>query len=58
MDFCFKLTSNVLIMFRLHDVTGYGLALTFAKEMAEAFPDRTFQSPLHELMLQHGRQGK
>ncbi|XVE71042.1 hypothetical protein DITRI_Ditri10aG0118400 [Diplodiscus trichospermus] len=44
--------------FQLHDVTGYGLAITFAKEMAAAFPDRTFQSPLHELMLRHGRQGK
>ncbi|XVE97557.1 hypothetical protein REPUB_Repub03eG0029500 [Reevesia pubescens] len=44
--------------FQLHDVTGYGLAITFAKEMAAAFPDRTFQSPLHEFMLKHGRQGK
>ncbi|OMO61880.1 Crotonase superfamily [Corchorus capsularis] len=44
--------------FQLHDVTSYNLAITFAKEMAEAFPGRTFQSPLHQLMLQHGRQGK
>ncbi|EOY29700.1 Enoyl-CoA hydratase/isomerase family, putative isoform 4 [Theobroma cacao] len=42
----------------LHDVTGYGLAIAFAKEMAATFPDRTFQSALHGLMLQHGRQGK
>ncbi|KAK9071962.1 hypothetical protein SSX86_008393 [Deinandra increscens subsp. villosa] len=44
--------------FQLDDVTGYSLANAAAKEFASAFPDRTFTSPLVNLLVKHGRNGK
>ncbi|GMY17611.1 Crotonase superfamily [Fagus crenata] len=44
--------------FQLHDITGYGIAIAFGKEHATAFPDRTYQSSLLQLMIKSGRNGK
>uniref|UniRef100_A0A6M2ELX9 Uncharacterized protein n=1 Tax=Populus davidiana TaxID=266767 RepID=A0A6M2ELX9_9ROSI len=44
--------------FQLQDLSGYGVALAVAKEFANAFPDRTFQSPLIDLLVKDGRNGK
>ncbi|KAA8534958.1 hypothetical protein F0562_029961 [Nyssa sinensis] len=44
--------------FQLQDLVGYGVAIAVGKEFAAAFPDRTFQSPLVELMIKSGRNGK
>ncbi|XP_011048389.1 PREDICTED: peroxisomal fatty acid beta-oxidation multifunctional protein AIM1 isoform X1 [Populus euphratica] len=44
--------------FQLQDLSGYGVALAVGKEFANAFPDRTFQSPLIDLLVKNGRNGK
>ena len=44
--------------FQLQDLAGYGVALAVAKEFQAAFPDRTFQSSLVELLVKDGRNGK
>ncbi|XP_022749828.1 peroxisomal fatty acid beta-oxidation multifunctional protein AIM1-like isoform X2 [Durio zibethinus] len=44
--------------FRLQDLAGYGVALAVGKEYAKAFPDRIFKSPLVELLVKNGRNGK
>uniref|UniRef100_A0A7C9ALN9 Uncharacterized protein n=1 Tax=Opuntia streptacantha TaxID=393608 RepID=A0A7C9ALN9_OPUST len=44
--------------FQLQDLAGYGVALAVGKEFASAFPDRTFRSPLVELLVKSGRNGK
>ncbi|GLT98555.1 hypothetical protein SLE2022_160550 [Rubroshorea leprosula] len=44
--------------FLLQDLAGYGVALAVGKEFANAFPDRTFNSPLVDLMVKDGRNGK
>ncbi|KAK9947662.1 hypothetical protein M0R45_003276 [Rubus argutus] len=44
--------------FQLQDLAGYGVALAVGKEFANAFPDRTFRSPLVELLVKNGRNGK
>ncbi|EXB37512.1 Peroxisomal fatty acid beta-oxidation multifunctional protein AIM1 [Morus notabilis] len=44
--------------FQLQDVTGYGVAIATSKVFANAFPDRTFKSPIIELLLKSGRNGK
>ncbi|MBA0756830.1 hypothetical protein Gotri_019974 [Gossypium trilobum] len=43
---------------RLQDVSGYGVFLAVWKEFAKAFPDRVFMSPLIELLMKNGRNGK
>ncbi|XVE54254.1 hypothetical protein DITRI_Ditri03aG0065500 [Diplodiscus trichospermus] len=44
--------------FQLQDLGGYRLGLAAGKEFAKAFPDRIFKSPLTELLLKDGRNGK
>lgn len=44
--------------FQLQDLTGYGVAQAVGKEFASAFPDRTFRSPLVDLLVKSGRNGK
>ncbi|XP_051113772.1 peroxisomal fatty acid beta-oxidation multifunctional protein AIM1 [Andrographis paniculata] len=44
--------------FQLQDVAGYGVAVATTKVFAAAFSDRTFRSPLVELLMKHGRHGK
>ncbi|XP_022749827.1 peroxisomal fatty acid beta-oxidation multifunctional protein AIM1-like isoform X1 [Durio zibethinus] len=44
--------------FQLQDLAGYGVALAVGKEYAKAFPDRIFKSPLVELLVKNGRNGK
>ncbi|KNA09415.1 hypothetical protein SOVF_153790 [Spinacia oleracea] len=44
--------------FQLQDLAGYGVALAVAKEFDAAFSDRTFKSPLVELLVKNGRNGK
>eukprot|EP00268_Persea_americana_P001832 TRINITY_DN1054_c0_g1_i1.p1 TRINITY_DN1054_c0_g1~~TRINITY_DN1054_c0_g1_i1.p1 ORF type:complete len:725 (+),score=166.25 TRINITY_DN1054_c0_g1_i1:161-2335(+) len=44
--------------FQLQDLAGYGVALAVGKEFASAFPDRIFPSPLVDLMVKSGRNGK
>ncbi|PHT40617.1 Glyoxysomal fatty acid beta-oxidation multifunctional protein MFP-a [Capsicum baccatum] len=44
--------------FQLQDVSGYGIFLAGVKEFAAAFPGRAFQSPLVQLMVENGREGK
>ncbi|PIN08136.1 Hydroxyacyl-CoA dehydrogenase/enoyl-CoA hydratase [Handroanthus impetiginosus] len=44
--------------FQLQDVAGYGVAVATTKEFSLAFPDRTFESPLVELLIKNGRNGK
>ncbi|KAI3872463.1 hypothetical protein MKX03_023203 [Papaver bracteatum] len=44
--------------FQLQDLAGYGVDMAVGKEFSPAFPDRTFKSPLVELLLKDGRNGK
>ncbi|KAE7998726.1 hypothetical protein FH972_003237 [Carpinus fangiana] len=44
--------------FQLQDLAGYGVFIATAKEFVNAFPDRTFQTPLIELLVKSGRNGK
>ncbi|KAK1437550.1 hypothetical protein QVD17_03344 [Tagetes erecta] len=44
--------------FQLEDLTGYGVANAVGKEFASAFPDRTFNSPVVDLLIKNGRNGK
>ncbi|KAJ8750765.1 hypothetical protein K2173_015946 [Erythroxylum novogranatense] len=44
--------------FQLQDLAGYGVAVAVAKEFGSAFPDRTFRSPLVDLLIKNGRNGK
>ncbi|CAO2841917.1 unnamed protein product [Amaranthus hypochondriacus] len=44
--------------FQLQDLAGYGVALAVGKEFCAAFPDRTFSSPLVELLVKNGRNGR
>ncbi|KAF9615857.1 hypothetical protein IFM89_026745 [Coptis chinensis] len=44
--------------FQLQDLAGYGVALAVGKEFVSAFGDRTFRSPLVELLVKSGRNGK
>ncbi|XVF88560.1 hypothetical protein PTKIN_Ptkin19aG0060600 [Pterospermum kingtungense] len=44
--------------FQLQDLAGYGVALAVGKEYKKAFPDRVFKSPLVELLVKSGRNGK
>ncbi|KDP33693.1 hypothetical protein JCGZ_07264 [Jatropha curcas] len=44
--------------FQLQDLAGYGVFVATMKEFANAFPDRTFSSPLVELLIKSGRNGK
>ncbi|KAK1265848.1 Peroxisomal fatty acid beta-oxidation multifunctional protein [Acorus gramineus] len=44
--------------FQLQDVAGYGVAVAVRKMFSTAFSGRTFDSPLVDLMVANGRQGK
>ncbi|KAL3839886.1 hypothetical protein ACJIZ3_024477 [Penstemon smallii] len=44
--------------FQLQDLAGYGVAVATTKEFSSSFPDRTFASPLVELLIKNGRNGK
>ncbi|XP_027193273.1 peroxisomal fatty acid beta-oxidation multifunctional protein AIM1 isoform X2 [Cicer arietinum] len=44
--------------FQLQDLSGYGVAVAVGKEFSSAFPDRTLQTPLVDLMIKSGRNGK
>ncbi|XP_044471440.1 peroxisomal fatty acid beta-oxidation multifunctional protein AIM1 [Mangifera indica] len=44
--------------FMLQDVAGYGVGAAVGKIFVEAFPDRTFKSPLVDLLVKNGRNGK
>ncbi|KVG81805.1 3-hydroxyacyl-CoA dehydrogenase, conserved site-containing protein [Cynara cardunculus var. scolymus] len=44
--------------FQLQDLAGYGVALAVGKEFATAFPDRTFRSPIIDLLIKSGRNAK
>ncbi|KAK1365379.1 peroxisomal fatty acid beta-oxidation multifunctional protein AIM1 [Heracleum sosnowskyi] len=44
--------------FQLQDLAGYGVAVAVSKIFAEAFPDRTFRSPVVDLLIKDGRNGK
>ncbi|KAG5564766.1 hypothetical protein RHGRI_000840 [Rhododendron griersonianum] len=44
--------------FQLQDLAGYGVALAVGKELKAAFSDRSFRSPLVELLVKSGRNGK
>ncbi|KAJ6731476.1 3-HYDROXYACYL-COA DEHYROGENASE [Salix purpurea] len=44
--------------FQLQDLSGYGIAVAVGKEFANAFPGRTFQTPLVDLLIKNGRNGK
>lgn len=46
-----------MVLFRLQDLAGYGVAVATTKEFALTFPDRTFESPLVELLIKNGRNG-
>ncbi|KAL3322890.1 hypothetical protein AABB24_040137 [Solanum stoloniferum] len=44
--------------FQLQDLAGYGVAIATQKEYSSAFPDRIFKSPLLDLLIKSGRNGK
>ncbi|KAL2555203.1 Peroxisomal fatty acid beta-oxidation multifunctional protein AIM1 [Forsythia ovata] len=44
--------------FQLQDLAGYGVYVATSKEFSSSFADRTFQSPLLELLMKNGRNGK
>ncbi|CAN4103751.1 unnamed protein product [Withania somnifera] len=43
---------------QLQDLTGYGVAVAVGEEFHAAFSDRTFRSPLIDLLIKSGRNGK
>ncbi|KAH6778997.1 Enoyl-CoA hydratase/isomerase family [Perilla frutescens var. hirtella] len=43
---------------RLQDLDGYQAAVATTKEFSLSFPDRTFESPLINLLIKNGRNGK
>ena len=47
----------IFFYYRLQDLAGYGVFLAVGKEFANAFPGRTFLSPLVELLVKSGRNG-
>ncbi|KAL2999697.1 hypothetical protein AAZX31_09G174300 [Glycine max] len=44
--------------FQLQDLAGYGVAVATSKVFADAFSDRIFKSPLLDLLIKSGRNGK
>ncbi|XP_019151408.1 PREDICTED: peroxisomal fatty acid beta-oxidation multifunctional protein AIM1-like [Ipomoea nil] len=44
--------------FQLQDLAGYGVAVAVGKEFGAAFSDRVFKSPLVDLLIKSGRNGK
>ncbi|KAL8136983.1 hypothetical protein V2J09_002984 [Rumex salicifolius] len=44
--------------FQLQDLAGYGVAMASGKQLATTFSDRVFGSPLLELLIKSGRNGK
>ncbi|XP_031103584.1 peroxisomal fatty acid beta-oxidation multifunctional protein AIM1-like [Ipomoea triloba] len=44
--------------FQLFDLSGYSTFLAAVGQFVAAFPDRTFQSPLVQLMVENGHSGK
>ncbi|CAH9117955.1 unnamed protein product [Cuscuta epithymum] len=44
--------------FQLQDLTGYGVAVAVGKQFGAAFSDRIFKSPLVDLLIKSGRNGK
>ncbi|KAJ0917029.1 putative isomerase, 3-hydroxyacyl-CoA dehydrogenase, Enoyl-CoA hydratase [Helianthus annuus] len=42
---------------KVQDLAGYGVAVAVGKEFAKDFPDRTFRSPITDLMIKSGRNG-
>ncbi|VFQ68073.1 unnamed protein product [Cuscuta campestris] len=44
--------------FQLQDLTGYGVAVAVGKQFDAAFSDRIFRSPLIDLLIKSGRNGK
>lgn len=44
--------------FQLQDLAGYGVAVAVGKEFLSAFSDRVFTSPLLDLLIKSGRNGK
>ncbi|KAL5537474.1 hypothetical protein UlMin_043175 [Ulmus minor] len=44
--------------FQLQDLAGYGVYVATSKVFADAFPDRIFKSPLVDLLIKSGRNGK
>ncbi|XP_042491006.1 peroxisomal fatty acid beta-oxidation multifunctional protein AIM1-like [Macadamia integrifolia] len=44
--------------FQLQDLAGYGVALATGKVLITAYSDRSFKSPLVELLVKNGRNGK
>uniref|UniRef100_A0A7C9EYM1 3-hydroxyacyl-CoA dehydrogenase C-terminal domain-containing protein n=1 Tax=Opuntia streptacantha TaxID=393608 RepID=A0A7C9EYM1_OPUST len=52
------INEDISYLLRLQDLTGYGVELSVEKNFASAFPDRTFRSPLVELLVKSGRNGK
>ncbi|XP_039166231.1 peroxisomal fatty acid beta-oxidation multifunctional protein AIM1 isoform X2 [Eucalyptus grandis] len=44
--------------FQLQDVAGYGVGMAVGKVFADAFAGRTYRSPLLELLIRSGRNGK
>jgi len=43
---------------RLQDLAGYGVAVATGKEFAGSFAGRTFPTPLLDLLIKSGRNGK
>nr|DAD35549.1 TPA_asm: hypothetical protein HUJ06_006189 [Nelumbo nucifera] len=44
--------------FQLQDLAGYGVGIAAGKVLGTAFPERTFSSPLVDLLVKGGRNGK
>nr|GEY78864.1 peroxisomal fatty acid beta-oxidation multifunctional protein AIM1-like [Tanacetum cinerariifolium] len=44
--------------FQLQVLAGYGVAVAVLKEFTNAFPDRTFRSPIVDLLIKSGRNSK
>ncbi|KAF8034350.1 hypothetical protein BT93_C0600 [Corymbia citriodora subsp. variegata] len=44
--------------FQLQDVAGYGVGMAVGKIFADAFPGLTYKSPLLDLLIRSGRNGK
>ncbi|KAM0037082.1 putative isomerase, 3-hydroxyacyl-CoA dehydrogenase, Enoyl-CoA hydratase [Helianthus debilis subsp. tardiflorus] len=59
--FPYKQSAHILLHLGvdlLEDLTGYGVAKAVGKEFTTAFPDRTFNSPVVDLLIKNGRNGK
>lgn len=52
-----RIDCDTCFFYRLQDLAGYGVAVATTREFCLSYPDRTFESPLVNLLIKNGRNG-